>query len=200
MSQLFSHLASRSPSGTPLFIRQSLVLYIKYIWQKKPFCWSDYFVVTSLSVAIIPLCIPIFTPLLLFYELIEKSCHLSHCCSRQQGQVEEFALEEQCSRGVLKQRRRFWRQHLASPNKEIASTKRRSGQVQEAQLWAGSQSARRGGRVQAGGGFLWLFWTLSTCVLPRFRLIREKTGARACLIIRDDDDQSGGQWLFTFLC
>lgn len=43
----------------------------------------------------------------------------------------------------------IWRQHLASLNKEIASTQQRSGQLQEAQLWAGSQSLR-GGHVQAG--------------------------------------------------
>lgn len=37
----------------------------------------------------------IFPPPLFFYALIEKSCHLSHCCSQQQGQVEESVLEEQ---------------------------------------------------------------------------------------------------------
>lgn len=46
----------------------------------------------------------------------------------------------------------IWRQHLASPNKEIASAKLRSGQLQEAELRAGSQSVR-GEHVHAGGGF-----------------------------------------------
>lgn len=46
-------------------------------------------------------------PPVCFHVPIEKSCHLSHCCSQQLGQVEEFMLDEQCCRGVLKQRRRF---------------------------------------------------------------------------------------------
>ncbi len=49
--------------------------------------------VTSLSVANSSLCFLLFFFPLLFYALIEKSCHLSHCCSQQQGQVEEFMLD-----------------------------------------------------------------------------------------------------------
>lgn len=46
----------------------------------------------------------------------------------------------------------IWRQLLASLNKEIATTKHRSGQLQEKQLGAGSQSVI-GGYAQARGGF-----------------------------------------------
>lgn len=86
----------------------------------------------------------------------KKCCHLSHCCSRQQGQVEEFILEEQCSWGVSKQRSQFdvstsprWTKKLHPQSREVDNCGRRSSE-------AGSRSVT-GGLVQAVGGFLYCF-------------------------------------------
>ena len=66
----------------------------------------------------------------------------------------------------------IWRQHLASPNKEIASAKLRSGRVQEERLLgAGSQSQGGGGMFGPGAVTVFL-WILSPCTLHRFRPIR----------------------------
>lgn len=72
-----------------------------------------------LNLLLIPLLFP-FPP---SCALIEILCNLSHCCSEQQEHVEEFI---QCSRGVLKQRRRFdvsssprWTKTLPPQSREV---------------------------------------------------------------------------------
>lgn len=119
---------------------------------------------SSVFVANSSICFVFLSSLLLFYEPIEKSCHLSHCCSRQQGQVEEFMLDEQCSWGVLKQRRQFdvstsprWTKKLHPQSREVDNCRRRR-----------SQSLTGGLNTLPA-----LFWTSSTCSLHRSRLIRE---------------------------
>lgn len=137
---------------------------IIYITKNKSICHHEKWL-SSLFVANSSICFFFFfSLLLLFYELFEKSCHLSHCCSRQQGQVEEFTRGEQCSWSVLKQRRQFdvstsprWTKKLHPQSREVDNCRRCS-----------SQSLTRGSNTLSA-----LFWTSSTCSLHRSRLIRK---------------------------
>lgn len=134
---------------------------------------------------------------LLFYPLIEKSCHLSHCCSQQQEQVEVFMLVEQCSWGVVKQRRQFdvstspqWTKKLHPQSWEVDNCRRHS---------SGSQSVR-GQHVDAGGGFSFVF-DFIPAHSTQIQTDKEKAGVTAYL--RHDHtvaacEKSSEHWSFIF--
>lgn len=85
-----------------------------------------------------------------FMRRFKESCHLSHSRSQQQGQVEGFMLDEQCSWGVLKQRRRFDVGSARRRTKEVAATRRKSGRGQ--------------GEAAQGWGQPWFLDCLGACI------------------------------------
>lgn len=91
----------------------------------------------------------------------------------------------------------IWRQHLASLNKEIASTKQRSGQLHEAQLWASSQSVI-GERVQAVAGFCIVLDFTYMYSLQILTDKREQEPQHVWDVIIAADNRSSKQWLFIF--
>lgn len=121
----------------------------KLHFQKQCSSLLKWFILTRngwhLYLLLIPLCTFFFSSFCCsFMRWLKKSCHLSHCCSQQQGQVEEFMLDEQCSWGVLKQRRRFdvstsprWTKKLHPQSREVDNCRRRSSELAHTQAEEG---------------------------------------------------------------
>lgn len=98
----------------------------------------------------------------------------------------------------------IWRQHLASLNKEIASTKQRSGQLQEAQLGAGSGSVIGGDSMHRLETLFLIFLDFIYMYSSDLEPIR-KTGATASLRCDNSHCKQGEEivyflWISACVC